>query len=152
VQRTLERERGEALAWVREATVDNAAELAGKLLKHLLPESADAVLIQVLVEALAEHGEVFEEEFLAATETGDRLAVELSMPRSPSAEVLETLRQALASACPAPFDLSVREDESLLAGPVLRIGDHVLDASVAGHLAVVRDRARSLALEGPRDG
>jgi F0F1-type ATP synthase delta subunit len=47
--------------------------------------------------------------------------------------------------------LIVREDESLLAGPVLRIGDHVLDASVAGHLAVVRDRARELVEEGPRD-
>jgi F0F1-type ATP synthase delta subunit len=69
----------------------------------------------------------------------------------PSEEVLEALRQALASAIPVPCDLIVREDESLLAGPVLRIGDHVLDASVAGHLAVVRARASRLAHEQPHD-
>ena len=152
VQRTLERERGEALAWVREATVDSAAEIAGRLLKDLLPEAADAVLTQALVASLAEHGDAFKEEVLAATGTDGRLTVELSVPRAPSEEILETLRQALREACPAPCDLIVREDESLLAGPVLRIGDHVLDASVAGHLAVVRDRARQLAEEEPRDG
>jgi F-type H+-transporting ATPase subunit b len=151
VQRTLERERGEALVWVREATVDNATELAGRLLKDLLPEAADAVLIQALVASLAEHGDAFKEEVLAATGTDGRFTAELSVPRPPSEEVLETLRRALASACPAPCDLIVREDESLLAGPVLRIGDHVLDASVAGHLAVVRARASRLAHEQPHD-
>jgi F-type H+-transporting ATPase subunit b len=151
VQRTLERERGEALAWLREATVDNAAEIAGRLLKDLLPEAADAVLMQALVASLAEHGDAFEEEVVAAAGPESRIAVELSVARAASEEVLETLRQALASACPAPCDLSVREDESLLAGPVLRIGDHVLDASVAGHLAVLRERARRLAQQGPLD-
>jgi len=152
VQRMLERERGEALAWLREATVDNAAELAGRLLQDLLPEAADAVLIQALVASLAEHRDAFEEEVLAAAGTDGRLAVELSVPRPPSEEVLETLRQALASVCPVPCDLNVREDASLLAGPVLRIGDHVLDASVAGHLDVVRERARGLVEKAARDG
>ena len=151
LQRTLERERGEALAWLREATVDNATEIAGRLLKDMLPEAADAVLIQALVASLAEHGDSFRAEVLAAPGTEGRLTVELSVPRPPSEEALDTLRQALDSACPAPCDLIVREDASLLAGPVLRIGDHVLDASVAGHLAVVRDRARELVEDGLRD-
>jgi F0F1-type ATP synthase delta subunit len=110
------------------------------------------VLIQALVESLAEHGDALEEEILAVTGTEGRLAVELSVPRTPSEEALETLRQALADACPVPCDLIVRENESLLAGPVLRIGDHVLDASVAGHLAVLRERARGLVEGGSPDG
>jgi F-type H+-transporting ATPase subunit b len=152
VQRTLEREREEALAWVREATVDNAAEIAGRLLQDLLPESADQVLTEALVASLAGHADALREETLASAGTDSRLSALLCVPRPPSEEVLMTLREALAGVCSAPCDLVVREDESLVAGPVLRIGDHVLDASVAGHLAVLRERARGLVDRGSRDG
>ena len=41
--------------------------------------------------------------------------------------------------------LTVKEDESLREGLVLRVGDFVLDASLAGQLAGLRTLARELA-------
>ncbi len=145
VQRMHEREREEALAWVREATVDNATEIAGRLLKDLLPAVADGALTRALLESLAQNRETLRTEVPALAHADGRLNAELRVPHPLADELLDALRQALADTYPAlAVDLVVREDESLLAGPVLRIGDHLLDASVAGHLSVLRDRAREL--------
>ncbi len=152
VQRTLERERIEELEWLRETTADGAAEIAGRLLKELLPESADSVLTKALVVSLGEHRDTLKKESIAIAGPSGRLTVELSVPRPPSEEALHSLRQALTQVCAVAFDLVVREDADLLAGPVLRIGDRVLDASVAGHLAVLRDRVRELVEEETASG
>ncbi|MBK6515273.1 MAG: F0F1 ATP synthase subunit delta [Polyangiaceae bacterium] len=57
---------------------------------------------------------------------------------------METLRAALAAALGRAPQLTVREDDALVAGIVVRIGDRVLDASIAGQLEVLRERARAL--------
>lgn len=150
VQRTLEREREEALAWLREATVDNATEIAGRLLRDLLPEDADRVLLGALVASIPEQGDAFRAQASGARGDGP-LVVELCAPRPLDDEVLATLRSVLEETLARPCRLSLREDPSLLAGVVLRVGDRVLDASVAGHLSALRERARSLVQkEGPR--
>jgi len=155
VGRTLERERGEALVWVREATVDNAVEIAGSLLNELLPAAANAVLLDALVSSLGDSmsGEGEQLSADAASELGEgrHLSVELSMPCPPPEAELESLRSVLSRLLDRPFDFVIREDPTLIAGAVLRLGDQVLDASLSGHLTALRERARELAVETAAD-
>ena len=151
VELTLERERSEALVWMREATVDNAIEIAGGLLNDLLPEAANAVLLDALVHSLTDSASEGGKSgvlkpFSGATDDR-RISVQLSMPGPPPETELRALRSALDEALEMPWDLVIREDPSLVAGPVLRVGDQVLDASLSGHLAALRERARALAME-----
>lgn len=151
VQRTLERERKDALSWIREATVDNASEIAGRLLQELLPDTANDILAEALVASLVENRDTLQLGDAALATADGNLVVELRAPRPLSKVVLEKLREAVANSGVGPHEWVVREDESLVAGPVLRIGDHVLDASVAGSLEIVRKRARELVRDGDGD-
>ena len=150
-QRTLQRERREAVAWLREATVDNAVEVAGRLLLDLFPDDADEVLFEALLDALPDQRRALDDRLGAPAERSGPITVELRAPRPPRAQGLARLREGLEALLDEPFELVVHHDESLLAGPVLRIGDHVLDASVAGHLEVVQERARAIALADSAD-
>jgi len=58
--------------------------------------------------------------------------------------VMADLRDALSDSLGTMPKLSVRQDPELLVGAVLRVGDRVFDASVAGNLEALRDRAREL--------
>lgn len=144
-QRTLDRERREAVAWLREATVENSVDVAGRLLLDLFPDAADDVLMQSLLESIESRRAMSSDDLANIQAVAGRVPVELRMPGAPREESLASLRRNLEALLQVPFELVVREDESLLAGPVLRIGDHVFDASVAGHLEIVKGRAHALA-------
>lgn len=132
----VEFERQAADIWVREATIDQAAALAGKLLVDLAPEHARTVLLARLVEAIGKRaGELRE---------GASPTAEVACPHAPERDEVDRIRAALASALGRAPEVVTREQPELVAGWVLRLGAHVLDASVAGRLEVIQDRARAL--------
>jgi F-type H+-transporting ATPase subunit delta len=55
----------------------------------------------------------------------------------------QTLRTRLAGQYGSDLEVSFEVDASLLGGLVLRVGDRVVDGSVAGKLAAMRDRLTS---------
>ncbi|MCC6625161.1 MAG: F0F1 ATP synthase subunit delta [Deltaproteobacteria bacterium] len=134
----VEHERQAAEIWVREATVEQGAALAGKLLVDLAPAHARSVLLQRLLDAIARRASQLRE----GLATGD--SAELASPHAPDSGELDAIRAALASALGRAPEIVVREQSTLVAGWVLRLGPHVLDASVEGRLQLVQERARAL--------
>jgi F-type H+-transporting ATPase subunit b len=140
VQQLLEAEREAALAWVRSEAVERGVDVAGHMMLSLAPEALDAALVEQLVAEIDARREALRR---AAEELGEQAPeVTLVAARLPPSELRERLREALGEALGARPRLSLKEDETLLAGLVLRVGGRVLDASVAGQLAAFRDRAR----------
>jgi F0F1-type ATP synthase delta subunit len=140
VDRLLETEREASAAWVSDTVIEEAVQLAGRLLLDLVPEQAHGVLLERLVREVHDQ--------TAALRSEDEVTggsdVSLDVARALDDPMEARLRSELETALGRPVRLSVRDDPDLLAGAVLRIGDRVLDASVAGGLTLLRGRARAL--------
>lgn len=148
-QRLLDMEREAALGWIREMAVERSTELAGRLLMRLAPEAVQRALVDMLLDAIRQKPEVFQSEIQKA-KAGTPSEVEIVWAKIPKDTEIARVREVLAELSPkgsSPLRFSLREDASLMEGAVLRIGFHVFDASIAGQLAALRDRARSM-LEG----
>jgi F-type H+-transporting ATPase subunit b len=135
VRRLLESEREAARSWVSQLAVERGTEVAGLLLMELAPE---AIEDRLFTELRAE----LERRELADVDLGDSPEVEVSVATMPTETRLEELRASLKQALGVAPRLVVREDDTLRAGVVVRIGHRVLDASVAGQLDAFRDRVR----------
>lgn len=144
--RLVEAEREAAEAWVQEVAVERGTEIAGRMLLALAPGAAEAALRARLLEEIARRGVE-----LSPASTDGSVEVELRSAALGESRDVESIRDALARAMGRPVRLVVREDEKLLAGVVLRVGDRVLDASVAGQLEAFRDRARAMLQEDRGD-
>jgi len=70
-----------------------------------------------------------------------RVDVLVRTPTPLSAELRELVTRRLASLLGKQVNLAVREDESLIGGMVVRVGDMVYDASVANELSRLRESA-----------
>jgi F0F1-type ATP synthase membrane subunit b/b' len=139
-------ERRAAEEWVREATVDRATETAGRMLLALAPDAVEGALRERLLTEIERRGRA-----LSTGDVGDRIEVEVRCAKLPEDADLERIRASLGQVLGRTPHLVVREDEALLAGIVVRVGDTVLDASVAGQLDILREQARAILAEG-RDG
>lgn len=141
VQALLDTERQAAEAWVKNIAIERGTELAGRMLEKLAPEAVDAALRRALFEAL----EARAGELRVGAESGDEADVEVTGARLPDDHVVAELREHLTAVLGRRPRLTVKEDDSLREGLVLRVGDFVLDASLAGQLAGLRTLARELA-------
>lgn len=139
-QRVIDTEREAALGWAREVAIKSGMELAGRLLCVLAPQAADEALVALLCEELGRQAP----ELRPAD--GDELpqVAEVIWARPAEQSQVDRLREALRASLGRDSALSQREDPSLLAGVVLRVGHRVLDASVAGQLAFLAERTRAL--------
>lgn len=79
-----------------------------------------------------------------------RVDVDVRTPTPLSAEVRELVRRRLESLLGKQVNLFVRDDESLIGGMVVRIGDMVYDASVASELRRLRESAVDLVVHAAR--
>ena len=138
----LRAEREAAEQWVRSTAIDRSTELAGELLHTLAPDAVDLALTEGLIDMLERRGA----ELLGSdSQPSPALEVELVGAHVPREPVVERVRHALAAVLSESPRFNVREDPSLRAGLQLRVGDRLLDASLAGKLQAFRDVARSLA-------
>jgi F-type H+-transporting ATPase subunit b len=151
-QRILDVERENALGWVRDLAIHRSTELSGRLLLELAPLAIERALLDLLIAEIGRQAER-----LRAAGAGDGAEVEITWARIPEDVEVSRLRDALAAALPAgdgsgPLRFVIREDAALLSGVTLRIGFRVLDASLAGQLDLLRDRAQALLDESRAHG
>jgi F-type H+-transporting ATPase subunit b len=135
VQRLLEAEREAAVGWVREMAIEHSTEVAGRLLAQIAPEALDETLTRELLGELRG---------MDLGETAGLREVDVTFAKRPSESTVEGIRRELGRILGAPPRLTQREDESLGAGLVLRLGGKVLDASLSGQLEAFRGRVRTL--------
>ena len=133
-------ERDAAEQWVRNFAVERSAELAGRLLNALVPHEVDQALTDRLLEEIEHRGEA-----LLGPQSGAEPIVEVAAVRTPPDSVLTRLRTALAAQLSSSPRLTVSEDPELQAGLRLRIGDRVIDGTLAGQLQAFQALARDLA-------
>lgn len=140
-RRLLDEERLAAMAWVRETTVLRSTEVAGRLMVDLVPQALEQALVEMLLSKVASEHKPTEK---AGEPDAVDAEVELTTAHGVSDESITLLRRHLTALLGTPPRLSIQEDPALEAGCVLRIGHRVLDASVAGQLDILRDRAREI--------
>lgn len=80
-----------------------------------------------------------------------RVEVEVFAAEPLSAEVQESVRRSLASSLGADPILNVTVDPSLIGGLKIRLGDTLIDASVATRLRQMRDALRGNGSQAVRD-
>lgn len=136
----LETEHEAARHWVRTAIWQRSTDLAGRMLVALAPDDAPRILGDRLVELIDTNADAIREE----AEEAPGLEVSIAGTRMPDAELLDALRASLTRALGHAPRFSTHEDESLVAGWTLRVGDRLFDASVAGQLEAFRALAREL--------
>ena len=148
-QKLFASERGEAMMAARELAIEQSTRIAARLLEELAPRGLDEALIERLADAVvAHHGST-------RHELGPRRGVpevQVRFARAPREEDVELLRAAFTKALGTTPSFTSSEDPSLVAGASATIGDRVLDASIAGNLAVLAARARELANGTAVDG
>lgn len=147
-QHLLEAEREASEAEVRELAIRQSTALAGRLLTQLAPEALEKTLLEALVGELERCGPGWK----AEPDTSAEDEVEITWARLPGGATVQQLKEAVAASLLPGLTLVHREDATLGAGAVLRFGHRVLDASIAGQLAAVRGRARTLLEEAPPHG
>jgi len=135
VTQLLETERDAAARRVRSAVWSRGTDLAGRLAVALVPDSLDEALFRRLLDVVAER---------APQLTDPDPEVELTGARLAGPERTEALRAVVAGALGRTPRMTVREDEELLAGWTVRIGDLRFDGSLAGELDAFRELAREL--------
>jgi F-type H+-transporting ATPase subunit delta len=79
-----------------------------------------------------------------------RVDVLVRTPTPLSAELRELVTRRLESLLGKQVNLAVREDESLIGGMVVRVGDMVYDASVANELNRLRESAVDMVVHAVR--
>ena len=141
-QRLLDAEREAALSWVREVLVERGAEVAGRILGHLAPEALEPALLDQLLSELDRQSDLLKRE--ARPDGGAAPEVEVTFAKMPGDEGVSRLRDKLGETLGLTPRLALREDETLGAGLVLRLGNRVLDASMAGQLEAFRDSVREM--------
>ena len=137
-RRLLDSERAASVTWVRDLAAERSTEIAGRLLAELAPEAIDAQLTERLLAEIARQTPAL------LAELGAEARVEVAAARLPDARVADRLRSELGRALGRPVELSVREEASLLHGLRVRVGHLVLDATLAGQLAMLREHASAL--------
>lgn len=141
-QRMLEAEREAALAWVREVLVEHSAEVAGRILARLAPQALEPALLDQLLDELDRQSDVLKHE--ARADGGAAPEVEVTFAKMPGDDGVSLLRDRLGRTLGLAPRLALREDDTLGAGLVVRVGHRVLDASMAGQLEAFRDTVREM--------
>lgn len=138
-QKLLETERRAAETILREATIEESTRIAARLLGELAPTMVDDALLERLVQSVRTHAGALRREI-------DKGAPEIDVrfARQPKEGALDRLEDVFAETFGERPKLRASEDPKLVAGLVATVGHQVLDASIAGNLAVLVDRAREL--------
>jgi len=140
VSQLLETERRAAARWVHAAVWSQATELAGRLVLAFAPDDFDRILWDRLIQVVRDRREELGR--------GDgELDAEVRGARMADPAQVEALRDLVEELLGHRPRVSVREDDALRAGWVVRIGDRVFDGSLEGELEAFRALAPATADE-----
>jgi F-type H+-transporting ATPase subunit delta len=114
------------------------------LLSGLLEGKVGPVTLRVATAAAGESvrrrtvGEALEHFSRLAAELRDRMNARVTLAVEPTPEQLERLRTELSRVFGVTMGLRVEIDPDIIGGAVIRVGDQVLDASIARRIDVAR--------------
>ncbi len=137
--RVIDAEREKAEAWVRDMALERTAELSAAVLEKLSGDAVQTALVDQLVREVRAQSATLE---LPSEGDGD-VSVEVTTATAASDRELEVLQQKLEHVLERRVRLRAQQDQRLGAGVVVKLGDQVFDASIAGQLGLVLDGARA---------
>ncbi len=136
-QAEMEAERNRILAELREHIAALAVAAAQKIIGETLDETRQRAILQEFFAGIRE-GRVAILEELDGAEAVDRVEVVTAVPLTEEEKAL--FRQALEEKMGAAVAVEFSVDPKILGGVVLRIGDRILDASVARQLRALQEQ------------
>jgi F-type H+-transporting ATPase subunit b len=143
----LEEERARLHREVEALAIEQSATLAGRLLDRVGAESLHEALLNEVLQTV-DRGTDGQGLRLPS---GAPAEAQVASARPLDGPTLERIRRQLAKVVGAPVALAQREQSSLIAGAVLRVGDQVIDGSARTLLEAFQRRAHEhLAAEGGR--
>ncbi len=136
-QAEMEAERNRILAELRQQIAALAVAAAEKIIGEALDEARQKALLQEFFSGIRE-GKVAILEEVDGVEAVEKVEVITAVPLSD--EEKATFQKALEEKLGGPVTVEFRVDPKILGGVVLRIGDRVLDASVARQLRALHEQ------------
>jgi F-type H+-transporting ATPase subunit delta len=115
-----------------------------ELLVGLLEGKVAPITLRVVTEAAGESvrrrtvGEALAHFSVLAAELRDRMNARVTLAVEPTEEQLDKLRQELSRVFGVTMGLRVEIDPDILGGAVIRVGDQVMDASIARRIDTAR--------------
>ena len=138
VLRVIDTEREKAEAWVREMALERAAELSATLLHKLSGDAVQVTLVDQLIRELRAQAGTLD----LPGESDSDLCIDITTAKPASDRELEVLKEKLEHVLERRVRLSAQQDPRLGAGVVVKLGDQVFDASIAGQVGLVLGEAR----------
>jgi F-type H+-transporting ATPase subunit b len=142
VEREIREARQQAILQHRQALGERITTLSARMIREATGDGFQEASMQQFVEQLAILPE--EEYRQAAEETaGEELRAQLVSARELPAERREQIEAQVGKLAGQPVEIAYRIDPSLVAGATLRLGDVMIDGSLAGQLERLRERYMS---------
>jgi F-type H+-transporting ATPase subunit b len=130
-------ERDQILANIRNQVAALSIAAAQKLVGEALDEKRQHTLISEFFSGVKAGKVVVLEDM---TVSGGSAEVTSALPLTPEEE--KTVKESVLSKAGSPATVTFRVDPAILGGLVIRVGDKVLDGSVAGQLSELRESLR----------
>ncbi len=138
-----ERDRQEMLAELRSQVASLAIAVSNKIIGETLDEQRQRRLIDEFFSGIrAGRVVVLDEEELEWAKRMGAITAHVTTALPLSASEQETVASSLAEHLGERLELEFEVDPGILGGLVLKIGDRVVDGSVAGRLASLQERLR----------
>lgn len=123
--------------------VDAILEVSGIMIRNIVPDSVHNSLVRELSERIWEMGrtEIKRVETLRNALGEREPTAHITTARSMTLDQQGLLARTLTALADRHVDLEVQVDPDLVAGVRVRVGDIIIDSSVAGQMQDLRDRA-----------
>jgi F-type H+-transporting ATPase subunit b len=134
----LDLERQRMLKELRGQVVTLAIAAANKVVGEALDEERQRRLVQEFFSGIEEGRVTILDEAKLVGVTAEKARVTSALPLSEEEQA--TIRQGLVEQLPGDLPVDFAVDPSILGGLIIRVGDRVVDGSVAGQLSSLRSR------------
>ncbi|MBC7263139.1 MAG: F0F1 ATP synthase subunit delta [Chloroflexi bacterium] len=139
-----QRERDHALGQYAEEIVNTVLYVSGRLLGPVTPPEVHDALVARLNEHVYQMGQHSEQIQMFRQTLGDRnLTAQVSTARPLTMEQQGQLARTLTALADQHVDLEITDDPTLIAGLRVRLGDTIIDTSLAGQLEQLKERVLS---------
>lgn len=139
-----QRERDHALGQYAEEIVNTVLYVSGRLLAPVTPPEVHNDLVARLNEYVYQMGQRSEQIQMFRQTLGDRsLTAQVSTARPLTAEQQGQLARTLTALADQHVDLEITDDPTLIAGLRVRLGDTIIDTSLAGQMEQLKEHVVS---------
>lgn len=132
----------QAMNEFHEQLVDTILQISGSVIGQVVPQEVDATLVYGLSERIREMGrtEMWRVEALRRSLSGRETTAYIASARELSVEQQGELARILTALADRHVNIELQIDPKLVAGVRVRLGDTVMDNSIAGRLQELREQ------------